>query len=114
MTNPEITLTQLGSIWHALPDLDRSEEVRSVHRAGVTLREIANHLNCSPALLTRLLQAAQAPYEDIALARKGLLSTRALERRARTLGIHRAGQHREEIAFEREREALQGNRATIN
>ncbi len=63
-------------------------------------------LNCSPSLLTHLLQAGQAPLEDRALARQGVLSTRALVRRAKAVGIRRTALHREEIAYEREQLAM--------
>jgi len=103
MNNTSFTVEELRTTWHALSDLDRADRVENIHENGFSLREIASYLNCSASLLSHLLQAAQAPFEDRALARQGLLSTRDLVRRARSTGIRRANRHREEIAFEKER-----------
>lgn len=61
--------------------------------------------------MTHLLQAAQAPIKDQMLARQGTLSTRALVRSARAIGIRRTAMHREAIELERELEARQHSRA---
>jgi hypothetical protein len=97
--------------WHSLHDLDRAQAVKSIHQSGVSLRALSSFLNCSPSLLTHLLQAIQASPEDCALARRGLMSTRALVRRTRTTGVRRTALHREEIAYGRELAAIQFSQA---
>src|ERR1035438_878283 len=111
MTVAPPLVADLQSRWYSLHDLDRAQAVKSIHQSGVSLRALSASLNCSPSLLTHLLQAGQAPLEDRLLAHQGLLSTRGLVRRARTVGTRRTALHREEIAFERELEALQFSQA---
>ena len=111
MTVAPPLVADLQSRWYSLHDLDRAQAVKSIHQSGVSLRALSASLNCSPSLLTHLLQAGQAPPEDRLLAHQGLLSTRGLVRRARTVGTRRTALHREEIAFERELEALQFSQA---
>lgn len=108
MTNTSIVIADLQSRWFKLVDLDRAQEVEFIRRLGVSLGELATALNCSPSLLTHLLRAARASIEDRGLARKGLLSTRALVRLVQVDGVRRPAKHHEDIAFERERAALQG------
>jgi len=100
-----MTIHELQSNWHKLQDLDRSAAISFIYQSGLNLQRIAALLNCSAALLSRLMQAGQAPQDDQELARAGALSTRALVRRAKAAGTHRANRHREEIAYERERDA---------
>jgi lambda repressor-like predicted transcriptional regulator len=107
MTNTSFAIADLQSRWHALNDLDRAKAIKAVHQSGMSLRNLASRLNCSPSLLTHLLQAAQAPIEDQVLAGQGALSTRALWRAAKAVGTWRIALHPEEIAFERERAAVQ-------
>jgi lambda repressor-like predicted transcriptional regulator len=107
MTHPHHAVADLQSRWQALHDLDRAQAIKAIHQSGMSLRNLASRLNCSPSLLTHLLQAAQAPIEDQVLARQGALSTRALCRAAKAVGTRRIALHPEEIAFERERAALQ-------
>lgn len=104
-------IADLQTSWYSLHDLDRAQELKSIHQLGVSLRTLSSALNCSPSLLTHLLQAGQAPPEDCLLARQGLLSTRALVRRARAVGARRTALHREEIAYERELAALRFSQA---
>jgi lambda repressor-like predicted transcriptional regulator len=104
-------IADLQTSWYSLHDLDRAQELKSIHQSGVSLRVLSSALNCSPSLLSHLLQAGQAPPEDCLLARQGLLSTRALVRRARTVGARRTALHREEIAYERELAALRFSQA---
>ena len=111
MTIAPALVADLQSRWYSLHDLDRAQAVKSIHQSGVSLRALSSFLNCSPSLLTHLLQAGQAPPEDCLLARRGLMSTRALVRRARTLGARRTALHREEIAYERELAALRFSQA---
>jgi AraC-like DNA-binding protein len=111
MTDTSFAVADLQSRWCALSDLDRAQAIKSIHQSGVSLRKLASFLNCSPSLLTHLLQAGQAPLEDRVLARRGELSTRALVRRARATGTRRAAMHREAIAFERESEARRHSQA---
>jgi hypothetical protein len=114
VTDTRSAVANLQSRWHAIHDLDRAQAIKSIYQSGMTLRELAALLNWSPSLLTRLLQAAQAPFEDLVLARQGALSTRALVRAAKTVGIRRTALHREAIAFERERAALQESKSILN
>jgi lambda repressor-like predicted transcriptional regulator len=111
MTLAPPLVADLQSSWCSLHDLDRAQLLKSIHQSGVSLRALSSALNCSPSLLTHLLQASQAPPEDCLLARQGLLSTRALVRRARTVGARRTALHREEIAYERELAALRFSQA---
>jgi len=107
MADTNFAITDLQSRWHTLNDLDRAQAIKPIHQSGMSLRNLASRLNCSPSLLTHLLQAAQAPIEDQVLAGQGALSTRALWRAAKALGARRIALHPEEIAFERERAAVQ-------
>jgi lambda repressor-like predicted transcriptional regulator len=107
MTNTSFAIVDLQSRWHTLDDLNRAQAIKVIHQSGVSLRNLASRLNCSPSLLTHLLQAAQAPIEDQVLAGQGALSTRALWRAAKAVGTWRIALHPEEIAFERERAAVQ-------
>jgi lambda repressor-like predicted transcriptional regulator len=102
MTIAPPLVADLQSRWYSLHDLDRAQAVKSIHQSGVSLRALSSFLNCSPSLLTHLLQAIQSPPEDCVLARRGLISTRALVRRVRTTGARHTALHREEIAYERE------------
>ena len=114
MTYASFAIADLQSRWYTLDDLDRAQAIKSIHQSGVSLRKLASFLNCSPSLLTHLLQAGQAPLEDRVLARRGELSTRALVRRARATGTRRTAMHREAIAFEREQTAIQDSRSILN
>lgn len=107
MADTNFAIADLQSRWHTLNDLDRAQAIKVIHQSGVSLRKLASFLNCSPPLLTYLLQVGQAPIEDQVLARQGALSTRALWRAAKALGTRRIALHPEEIAFERERAAVQ-------
>jgi lambda repressor-like predicted transcriptional regulator len=107
MADTNFAITDLQSRWHTLNDLDRAQAIKPIHQSGMSLRNLASRLNCSPSLLTHLLQAAQAPIEDQVLAGQGALSTRALWRAAKAVGTWRIALHPEEIAFERERAAVQ-------
>lgn len=114
MIDTNLAVTGLRSTWHALPDLDRSQAVKSALQSGTSLRALAAVLNCSPALLTHLLQAGQAPPEDCVLARQRILSTRELVRRAKLVGTYLTALHGEEFAFERERAAFRGCKSILN
>ena len=81
MTSHTTTLADLQANWHTLHDLDRGFAVDAIRRNGASNRAIAQELNCSEALLRRLLQAIQAPKADQLLSRQGLLSTNNLVRR---------------------------------
>jgi lambda repressor-like predicted transcriptional regulator len=107
MADTNFAITDLQSRWHTLNDLDRAQAIKPIHQSGMSLRNLASRLNCSPSLLTHLMQAAQAPIEDQVLAGQGALSTRALWRAAKAVGTWRIALHPEEIAFERERAAVQ-------
>ena len=85
-----------------------------MRQAGMTLRELASHLNCSASLLSYLLRAASAPAEDRELARSGEISTRELVRRAVSSGSHPASIAREALAFDCECAAIQASRAIAN
>ena len=111
MTIAPPLVADLQSRWCSLHDLDRAQAIKSIHQSGVSLRAPSSSLNCSPSLLTHLLHAGQARPEDCLLARQGMLSTRALARRARTVGARRTAIHREEIAYERELAELRFSQA---
>src|ERR1039458_8694604 len=97
MTISSSAVADLQGKWHTLHDLDRARAVYAIHQAGVSLRELAKALNCSPSLLGHLLAALQASALDRTLAREGKISTRELARRARATGIRRAARHREAL-----------------
>ena len=113
MTENSFAIVYLQSRWDTLNDLDRAQAVKDIHQSGVSLRNLASFLHCSPQLLTHLLQAGQAPLEDRVLARLGELSTRTLVQRARATGIRPTALHREAVASERQSEAHQHSQAII-
>jgi hypothetical protein len=75
----------------------------------MSLQKLAPHLNCSPSLLSRMLQAAQAPEADRARARRGEMSTRALARCAVVAGTCGTDRYHEAVAFEHEQAAFQAS-----
>jgi DNA-binding transcriptional MerR regulator len=111
MADTSFAIADLRSRWYTLNDLDRAQAIKVIHQSGVSLRKLAPFLNCSPSLLSHLLQAGQAPLEDRVLARRGELSTRALVRSAKATGVRCTTLHREAIAFERESEARRHSQA---
>jgi transposase-like protein len=114
MTDLSSPVADLRTSWHALCDLDRARAVQSLKRAGVSLREIASQLNCSPSLLSYLLRAARAPVEDRELARLGEISTRELVHRAGSPVSRPTSIAREALAFDSECAAVQASRAIAN
>ena len=52
---PAVLIADLRNRWPHLKDVDRAIGVREVHLAGMSLREIAGKLNCSPTLVRRNL-----------------------------------------------------------
>ena len=104
-------VAELQSRWRSLCDLDRARAVQSIHQAGMSLQELAPHLNCSPSLLSYLLRALQAPAKDRELARLGDITTRELVRRARSSGTRPNSIQRESLAFDRECVAVQAGHA---
>ena len=114
MTDTKLAVADLRSRWHAFCDLDRARAVQSIHRAGVSLHELALHLNCSPSLLSHLLRAARARAEDRELARSGEISTRELVRRAGSSAFRSRSIHGEGIAFDCEFAAVQASQAITN
>jgi AraC-like DNA-binding protein len=110
MSDIDSAVADLQSRWLHICDLDRAEAVHSIQQDGMSLRELARNLKCSPSLLSHLLRAAQAPAADRARARRGEMSTRALARAAATAGTRCTERHPEAIAFERERAAFQAIR----
>jgi len=80
----------------------------------MSLRELAPHLKCSPSLLSYLLRAAQAPAADLARARMGDISTRALAAIAGTSGTRGTVRQHEAIAFERERAAFNASKTVLS
>lgn len=111
MTDTRSDIGDLQSRWRTLCDLDRARAVQSIHRADVSLRELASHLNCSPSLLSHLLRAAGAPALDRELARSGEISTRELVRRARISANRSRSIYGEAIAFDREYAVIQASHA---
>ncbi len=99
----------LRSRWHTLHDLDRAQEVRQIHQAGVSLAKLARELNCSPSLLSRLALAAKASPEDLEEARRAGMSIRELARRAQSNESPGSFRNPEAIAFETERAAVKGS-----
>jgi hypothetical protein len=100
------SIAELKTDWINLHDLDRAQAVKDLHEAGDPIRQIAAHLQKPESSLRRLLTALDAPVEDRALARRGLISTNELVRRAKAEGSRRAARNREEIRLERERHTL--------
>ena len=80
----------------------------------MSLRKLAPYLKRSPSLLSYLLRVAQAPAADLARARKGEISTRALAAIARSAGTRGIVRLQEAIAFERERAAFQGSKTVLS
>jgi transposase-like protein len=107
--NSSSAIADLQSRWRALCDLERARAVESMCQAGMSLRELASHLNCSASLLSYLLRAASAPAEDRELARSGEISTRELVRRAGPMMSRRNSTAREAVAFDREFAAVRAS-----
>lgn len=114
MSDTGSAVAELQSRWHTLCDLDRARAVQSMRETGITLRELASHLNCSASLLSYLLRAAQAPAEHRELARSGEISTRELVRRGGSSGSRPNSMSREALAFDSECAAIQASRAIEN
>jgi len=114
MTDSSSAVDDLRSDWHGLCDLDRARALQSIRETGVTLRELASHLNCSASLLSYFLRAASAPAEDRELARSGEISTREIVRRASSSRGRSTSMVREAIAFDNECAAIQASRAITN
>ena len=110
----EELIHQLQNNWAKLGDLDRAKAVKTIHRSGMSIRNIATQLNCSDALLRHLLIALDAPIEDRVLAREGKISTNELVRRAKAAGLRHEAQHHEEVALDRERAARQAAKKIMN
>ena len=104
----DVSIAEVQADWAKLCDLDRAKAIKSIIRSGMSIRQIATHLNCSDSLLRHLLSALDAPIEDRVLARQGKISTNDLVRRAKAAGLKRKARHREEVALERERSARHG------
>ena len=105
-------VADLQSRWHTLCDLDRARAVLSIYQTGMSLRELAPKLNCSPSLLSHLLRALEAAAEDRELARSGEISTRELVRRVRSSGTRATSSMQgEAIAFDHECAAVQASQA---
>jgi len=107
-------VSELKSRWPNLCDLDRAQAVLCIQQQGMSLRELAPYLKCSPSLLSYLLRVAQAPAEDLARARKGDITTRALAAIAGTAGTRGTVRQHEAITFERERAAFQASKTILN
>lgn len=113
MTDLNSAVTELQSQWPNLCALDRAQAIHAIQQEGMSLRELARNLKCSPSLLSYLLQASQAPAEDRARARRGEISTRALARIAGIVGTRGIVRQPEAIAFERERDAFQASKSVL-
>ena len=74
------SIAELRTDWINLHDLDRAKAVRDLHNAGVSIRQVAAHLQKPESSLRRLLTALDAPVEDRALARKGLIKDSTADR----------------------------------
>ena len=114
MTEISSAVAELQTRWPNLCDLDRAQAVLSIQQAGMSLRELARHLKCSPSLLSYLLRVAQAPAEDRARARRGEISTRALARIVGIIGSRGIVRQPEAIAFERERDAFHASKTVLS
>jgi transposase-like protein len=108
MPTTSSAVANLQSQWHSLHDLDRAKAVFAINQSGISIREIARHLNCSEPLLRHLIAALQAPPADRFLARQGEISTNELVRRSKAAEIRRSSTHREAREFERIRASRQG------
>jgi transposase-like protein len=114
VTDISPAVVELRYQWPNLCALDRAQAVHTIQQEGMSLRELARHLECSHSLLSYLLRVAQAPAEDLERARRGEISTRALARIARTAGTRGTVSHPEAIAFERERAAFQASKTVLS
>jgi lambda repressor-like predicted transcriptional regulator len=110
VTDTSSAVLTLQSDWHTLQDLDRARAVNAINKAGISLRQLAKALNCSPSLLRHLLDALQAPPEDRYLAHQGNISTNELCRRAKAAGIRRTARQRESLQLERTQASVRGCR----
>jgi len=75
-------IADLREKWHLLHDLDRGIAVRDIIQLGVTRRRLAREIGFSEGLLRHLLKALKASPADQELARRNVISTNELVRRA--------------------------------
>jgi hypothetical protein len=112
MTSPLTTVVassvaDLKTKWTELIDVDRALAVHKIHVAGMSFGKLAKELGRSSTLLRNLDQAAQAPAEDIGLARKRQISTRQLVLRSKAADQRRAAQEKEALNQKRTKAAQQ-------
>ena len=99
------SLADLKTQWAELSDVDRALAVHALHSPSLSFHQLAKELGCSASQLRNLDRAAQAPAEDLDLARKKQISTRELVRRARAAAAQRADQDREALDQKRNQAA---------
>jgi transposase-like protein len=109
-TDNVASIADLQIEWDQLNDFDRARAVHQFQQSGMSLRQLAKALNCSPSLLRQLDQAAQAPPLDQMLARKGDISTRELVRRSKAVKVQRAAKERQAAESKRMQAAQQGSK----
>jgi hypothetical protein len=75
-------IADLREKWQLLHDLDRAAAVRNIIQLGVPRRRLAREMGFSEGLLRHLLKALKASPADQELARRNVISTNQLVRRA--------------------------------
>lgn len=95
----------LKTNWENLNHVVRALKVHALHKTGWSFRRLEQALGRSASLLRNLDKAAQAPKEDLDLARKGQISTRELTRRSKAAAIQRAANDKETLNKSRIRRA---------
>jgi hypothetical protein len=99
------SIIKLKNEWPRLHDVDRARAIFRISKSGLSIRQIAVHLECSESSLRRLLKTLKAPAADQDLARQGKISTNELVRRAKTAEIQRIAKQQEKLALQRDRDA---------
>ena len=101
-------LAPLRDTWPGLSAVDRAVAVRKLNRSGISKRKIAQEIGVSESLIRHTLKVLLAPAADIAVARKGKMSTNKLVQSAKAAEQSREAQRSKALAEERQRMAAEG------
>jgi hypothetical protein len=114
MTEPSFAIADLQKRWHTLTDADRAASILPLIESGVSQRRVARALNCSEALIRRLVGLLKAEPEDLELARRCVISTNELARRAKQSEFRRAADHQRGLELKRAQTAANGTTTVLH